>query len=169
MVACRPDSILFAGVFVALFASTPRNPAVVSIGVLCLGQYALQSHLSGNYGWVALMHHTFDELRLSFEDFEPTLTLRDYLRIYARAVFGSGNGILWPSLAGCLSLLIIASRQREEFVHEIRLILLLMCFMALHWLVFPIEKDRLLTGALVCLVGVGVMLLCRLRTNSSKL
>ncbi|MEM7221265.1 MAG: hypothetical protein AAF515_23105 [Pseudomonadota bacterium] len=155
-VLVRPDSLLLLLPIAAVLAiggcvSWRVAASAALIGALC---FFAQSTLSGNYGWLTLMHY-------SFVDYDPyprwalqRVGLSELLQIYW-SQFGHTRQFFWfLALGGGLTLLAVRTRWLWP-------LLALLAYMGAHWLVFPDQKDRMLVGAYLVIVAAAAQLSLR--------
>lgn len=158
-VLVRPDNLILVAVLsIFLLIRRERIEWVLIASFLALNLYLLSSISSGNGGWQVLMHHSFGAPVFSVETFSPYFTLQDYLTVYKEAMLGGLGPGYFPLILALVVVAAVVARATENgFLNHMMLALAGYC--VLHWLAFPIEKERQLVAVL--LVAIAVIMSAR--------
>lgn len=158
-VAVRPDNLLLLGVFLTWFLwnSRIRFRWAVMVGTTGLIWCLALSELSGNYGWSVLVHHSFIDYLEYPSTVEPNLSLPLLVDIYLSKVSDSPTFFKFLGAGLMLTGWRLYLRGPSDRLFEALIVLLV--FMAEHWLLFPDQKDRLLVAPYLFILSAGLFCL----------
>lgn len=155
-VIARPDSILLVTpIALWLAARQPKQWREPASAVVCaLVACGLQSHFSDNYGWAVLFHHSFIDYLQFPGAVSIELRLSDVISIYLSQLLSTG--LFWGVVGIAVVVAVLRLRwlgvQDDWFCG----LLVVIVFMATHWMVFPDQKDRMMVASYLFVLVAAV-------------
>lgn len=158
-IAARPDNLVLLGLLLCWFLWNRRLRlrsalAVGGIGLAwCLGL----AHLSNNYGWAVLVHHSFIDFVEYPSQLKPQLTAGLLVELYVSKLRGS---LVFFGLMAFGALVALARWQRRGSRDLLlQALVVMLAFMAAHWLIFPDQKDRLMVAPYLFILASATFVL----------
>jgi hypothetical protein len=168
----RPDAAILAlGILLACWTREPSRSralgVVATAAVICIVAL-LVPVLTGSYGWVNLMRHTFIHRSVQAADFNQGFGFHDYLDALAKGLRGhdvSRRARFEPYLAlAAISCWVCLKTERAPHARAaLHLVVGIWIATALRFLAFPAFGDRHFSAAYVISVAVASAVLPSLR------
>lgn len=169
-VTVRPDNILWVVLVLAFVTWEQRRlaPKLVVPAAAAMITYVVAAQIAGTYAWSTLFQHSFVESLLEPREYRSTSGILDYLRVYywhAHPVAMSSSIVLMVALTVFATIARLRQLGRPD--HWFWLLALSLVYMAMHWILFPSQKDRLWVGVYVFTMVALVKILTSIGSDSS--
>jgi hypothetical protein len=157
-IAVRPDNVIFLELF-GLWALWHRPSArgwIAAAMAAAVVVQLLEGRAAANYGWKLLFHNAMVQRVYRPAQFQPVLDLAGYVDIYLRQLRPSAiDSMLLPSMALAIAAAVMHRRWWSAHAPWTGILTIMPVYMAVHWLLHPIDKFRTLAfGYLIVLCGV---------------
>lgn len=145
-VTARPDNLILLGVLLTWFLwnSRIRFRWAVAAGMAGVIWHLSWSNAVGNYGWAVLVQHSFFDFAEYPSRLNPVLTPSLLLDLYISKLASSVLFFQLLVLGFCVAGVRFVRRGRNDQL--LQALLVMLSYMAAHWLIFPDQKDRLMVG-----------------------
>ena len=156
--AARPDNLLLIGPVLLWFLwnRSVRFAQAFVIGAIALAWYLWHAHISLNYGWAVLLHHSFIDYTEFPSQLQPELSVPMLIDLYLSLAPQSR----WFFVIGALGTVVAWLRWRRTSVDDplFQSLLVVFAYMAAHWVLFPDQKDRLMIPVYLVILSNALFL-----------
>ncbi len=154
-VAARPDNVILLGMLLTWFLWNSRIRfrwacVVGGAGVLW---YLTIAQLANSYNWSVLMHHSFYDYAEYPSQLHIRFTLSELTQLYVSML--PASMVFFKYLGFGLIIAALRYSQRGSGDRLLQALLVMLGFMAAHWLIFPDQKDRLLVAAYLFILAAA--------------